>query len=603
MGVAQSSEVRKPWHAVENSIAIGALGLMAALPLVEILGRRIGFGNVVPGSILLVQHLTLLTAIVGGALAARRGRLLALSTATFLPQALKAPARLTTAALGAGVCACLAYASWTFARVEREAGETIALGIPVWTVIAAMVPGFALIGMRMAWNASPSWSGRLAAASGALIAVAFGYWQTLGDLPVLWPAVGVLLAGALLGLPIFAVIGGLASLLFWYDFTPVTAVPLAAYQLSAQPLLPAIPLFTLGGYILSEGGMDRRLVRVFTALVGWMPGGLAIVTTLVFAFFTSFTGASGVTILALGGLLLPVLVKSRYPEKFSIGLMTASGSIGLLFPPSLPVILYAVYSQTPIDEMFLGGLLPGMLLVGLTAAWGVRQGRIVERERPPFRWREAAAAINEAKWELALPAVVIAGIFGGFVTLVEAAAVTVLYAFVVECCVYRDLPIRSKLPATVVDCAALVGGVLLILSMALGFTNYLIDARIPDLALEWVQTHIESKIVFLLALNALLLVVGCMMDIFSAILVVVPLITPMGAAFGVDPVHLGIIFLANLELGYLTPPVGMNLFLSSYRFDQPLTRVYRSAFPFLLILAAGVLLITYAPWLTLALVR
>ena len=253
--------------------------------------------------------------------------------------------------------------------------------------------------------------------------------------------------------------------------------------------------------------------------------------------------------------------------------------------------------------MFLGGLLPGVLLVGLTAAWGVRQGRAVERERPPFRLREAAAALNEAKWELGLPVVVIAGIFGGFVTLVEAAALTVLYAFVAECCIYRDLPIRGKLPATVVDCASLVGGVLLILGMALGFTNYLIDARIPDLALEWVQAHIESKFVFLLALNGLLLVVGCMMDIFSAILVVVPLIAPMGAAFGVDPVHLGIIFLANLELGYLTPPVGMNLFLSSYRFEQPLTRVYRSAFPFLLILAAGVLLITYAPWLTLALVR
>lgn len=603
MEAAQASETPRPWHAVENALAVGILGAMALLPLAEAAGRLFGLGNVVPGSILLVQHLTLLTAVAGGALAARRGRLLALSTAAFLPQGLKAPARLATAALGAGVCCCLAYASWTFAGVEREDGGTIALGIPVWTAVAAMAPGFALVGLRMAWGAAQSWRGRLAAGSGALLAVAFGYWEAVGDWPILWPAVGVLLAGALLGLPIFAAMGGLAALLFWYDFTPVTAVPLAAYQLSAQPLLPAIPLFTLGGYILSGGGMDRRLVRVFTAFVGWMPGGAAIVTTLVFAFFTSFTGASGVTILALGGLLLPVLVKSHYPERFSIGLVTASGSIGLLFPPSLPVILYAVYSQTPINEMFLGGLLPGLLLVGLTAAWGVRQGRAVERERPPFHWREAAAAVNEAKWELALPAVVLAGIFGGFATLVEAAAGTVLYAFVVECCVYRDLPIRGRLPAVVVDCAALVGGVLLILSMALGLTNYLIDAQLPDLALDWVQTHIESKIVFLLALNALLLVVGCMMDIFSAIVVVVPLITPMGAAFGVDPVHLGIIFLANLELGYLTPPVGMNLFLSSYRFDQPLTRVYRSALPFLLILAGGVLAITYMPWLTLTLAR
>ncbi len=603
MEAARSSYSPKPWHVIENSIAITALALMTLLPLVEIVGRRLGFGNIVPGSIVLVQHLTLLIAIVGGTLAARHGRLLALSTATFLPDRLKTPVQVATATLGVAVCTCLVYASWTFAQVEREAADVIALGIPVWFVVAAMVPGFAAVGVRMAWASSASWAGRVIALGGSSIAVAFGFWEPLGDLPILWPAIGVLLIGALLGLPIFAVIGGLASILFWYDFTPVTAVPLAAYQLSAQPLLPAIPLFTLGGYILSEGGASRRLVRVFTALVGWMPGGLAIATTLVFAFFTSFTGASGVTILTLGGLLLPVLVKSKYPEQFSIGLMTASGSIGLLFPPSLPVILYAVYSRTPINEMFLGGLIPGILLVGLVALWGVRQGRIAERNRPPFRLREALAALNAAKWEVALPLLVIAGIFGGFVTLVEAAAVTVLYAFIVECFVYRDLSIRTQLPSTVVECSTLVGGVLIILGVALGFTNFLIDAQVPDLAVDWVQSHIESKYVFLLALNILLLVVGCMMDIFSAILVVVPLITPMGAAFGIDPVHLGIIFLANLELGYLTPPIGMNLFLSSYRFDQPLTRVYRSALPFLLILVIGVLLITYVPWLALALVR
>ena len=598
-----SRDMAGRWRTVENGFSAALLALIALLPLAEGAGRMFGIGNLIPGSILLVQHFTLLVAMAGGALAARDNRLLALSTAAFVPTRLKLPTQVFAAALGVAVCTCLAYGAWTFAMVEREAEDTVAFGLPVWVFILVMAPGFAAIAARMAWRASPSVPGKMLALAGILIPIALASWETLGELPILQYAVVALFAGALLGLPIFAVIGGLAAMLFWYEYTPVTAVPLATYQLSGQPLLPAIPLFTLGGYILAEGGASRRLVRVFSALVGWVPGGLAVMTALAFAFFTSFTGASGVTILSLGGLIMPVLTGARYTRRFSLGLMTASGSIGLLFPPSLAVILYAVYSRTPINELFLGGLLPGILLVGLVALWGVRHGRRAEPVRRKFDPVEARAAVAEAKWELLLPVVVIGGIFGGIVTLVEAAAVTVLYAFVIECIVHRDLPIRGRLPAVAAECATLVGGVLLILGVALGFTNYLIDAQIPDQALEWVQSHIESKYVFLLVLNALLLVVGCMMDIFSAILVVVPLIAPMGEAFGVDPVHLGIIFLANLELGYLTPPVGMNLFLASYRFDEPLTRIYRSVLPFLVILLGGVLLITYLPALTLALVR
>ncbi len=597
------SGISSKFFKAENAFSASLLALIAILPLGEGVGRIFGAGNVVPGSIPLVQHLTLLVAITGGSLAARENRLLALSTAAFVPKRLKPLAQLAVAAIGVAVCTCLAYGAWTFAMVERTAGDIVAFGIPVWIFIFAMVPGFAAVGLRMAWKSSPALLGRLLPLAGAVVPISLGSWDTLGELPILQYGVLALLGGALLGLPIFAVIGGLAALLFWFEYTPVSAVPLAAYQLSGQPLLPAIPLFTLGGYILAEGGASKRLVRVFSALVGWMPGGLAVTTTLAFAFFTSFTGASGVTILSLGGLLLPVLTQAHYTRRFSLGLLTASGSIGLLFPPSLAVILYAVYSRTPINELFLGGFLPGLLLVGLVALWGVRHGRFAERTRQPFDAVEAWRSINAAKWELLLPVVVIGGIFGGIVTLVEAAAVTVLYAFVVECLVYRDLSIKTQLMGVGADCATLVGGVLLILAVALGFTNYLIDAQVPDLALEWVQEHIESKYVFLLVLNLLLLVVGCMMDIFSAILVVVPLIAPMGAAFGVDPVHLGIIFLANLELGYLTPPVGMNLFLASYRFDEPLTRIYRSVLPFLLILLIGVLLITYVPALSLALVR
>ncbi len=600
---APRTKTDRPWHSAEDSASIVFLALATILPLAEGAARLAGVGNLIPGSIPLVQHLTLLIAIAGGALAARQGRLLALSTATFLPEWLRAPGRAATAFVGVAVCVCLAYGAWTFAMVEREAGDIVAFGLPVWLFVSAMVPGFAVIAIRMALKCSDSVVTRIIAIAGGAVPVALGFWEGLSDLPVLEFGVIALLGGALLGLPIFAVIGGLAALLFWFEYTPVSAVPLATYQLSGQPLLPAIPLFTLGGYILAEGGASRRLVRVFSALLGWLPGGLAITTAFAFAFFTSFTGASGVTILSLGGLLLPVLVKSQYSRKFSLGLVTASGSIGLLFPPSLAIILYGVYSRTPISELFLGGFLPGLLLVGLVALWGVVHGSSAQRERRRFSLSEARDAVMSAKWELLLPLVVVGGIFGGIVTLVEAAAVTVIYSFVVECLVYRDLSVRKQLPGVFAECATLVGGVLLILGVALGFTNYLIDAQVPDQALEWVQSHIESKYLFLLVLNIVLLIVGCMMDIFSAILVVVPLIAPMGVAYGVDPVHLGIIFLANLELGYLTPPVGLNLFLSSYRFEVPLTRVYASILPFLAILFAGVLLITYVPALTLALIR
>ncbi|MDE0104001.1 MAG: TRAP transporter large permease subunit [Bryobacterales bacterium] len=588
-------------HRAENALAVLLLAAVAALPLIEGAGRVVGIGTLIPGSLPLVQHATLLIALVGGAIAARKRKLLALSTATFLPARLRVGAQIVSGFLGVAVCTCLSFGAWEFALVEREAGDVVAFGLPVWGFVAAMVPGFALIGIRLAWKSSPSWIGRALSASGVAIPIALAFWETLGDLPILQYGALALLGGAILGLPIFAVIGGLAALLFWYDYIPVSAVPLAAYQLSGQPLLPAIPLFTLAGYILAEGGSSRRLVRVFSAWLGWMPGGLALTTAAAFAFFTSFTGASGVTILSLGGLMLPILLDSGYGRRPALGLMTASGSIGLLFPPSLAVILYGVYSRTPLDELFLGGLLPGAVLVALVAIWGARSGG--RSSRTKFVLAEARKVAVEAKWELLLPVVVLGGILGGLLTLLEAAAVTVLYAFLLECVVHRDVSVRSGFPKLSVECSALVGGVLLILGVALGFTNYLIDAQVPDLALDWVQSHIESKLVFLLALNGLLLVVGCMMDIFSAILVLVPLIAPMGAAYGIDPVHLGIIFLANLELGYLTPPVGLNLFLSSYRFDVPLVQVYRSVLPFLLILCVGVLLITYVPALSLTLVR
>lgn len=586
----------------ENSISIAALAMMSLLPLVEIAGRKI-FGRGIPGSIVVVQHLTLWIAFLGAALAARSDRLLALSTADFLPAVWRKPVAVFTSAVGAGISVCLLLASVDLIRVEREAGEIVAWGIPLWVVLCIMPAGFAVVAFRIIRGGADTRRSRLLAALGLAIPAAFVLFPSLQEAGLLLPLALVLLAATALGLPIFAAMGGLALLLFWTNFVPIAAVPVETYRLTASPMLPAIPMFTLGGYILAEGGASRRLLRLFTALVGWMPGGLAIVTTLVLAFFTPLTGASGVTILSMGGLLLPVLVKAGYPEKSSVGLVTVSGSIGLLLPPSLPVILYAVSAQQPIDRMFIGGLLPGMLLILMVAGWGAARGWFAGATRTPFHAREAAAALWEAKWELLLPVVILVGIFGGFATLVEAAALTVLYAFLVECFVHKDLKVGRDMPRIAVESATMVGGFLIILGMALGLTNYLIDAEIPMRALAWVRVHVESPLLFLLVLNIFLVIVGALMDIYSAIFVVVPLITPMAAAYGIDPIHLGIIFLANMELGYLMPPMGENLFLASYRFKQPLTRIYASTAPYIVFLAVAVLLITYVPSMTLWLVE
>ncbi len=587
---------------VENSFSVALLAVMSLLPLLELAGREM-FGRGIPGSIPIVQHLTLWIAFLGAALAARSERLLALSTATFLPVGLRRPMKIFTSALGAAIAVCLFLASLDLLLVEREAGGEVAWGIPVWVALCIMPVGFGVIAGRLIWHAAETRRGRLLAVSALAIPVVLGLFPSLQAAELLVPGLVLILLATALGLPIFAALGGAALLLFWSDGIPVAAVPVETYRLSATPMLAAIPLFTLGGYILAEGGASRRLMRSFTALVGWMPGGLAIVTTLLLAFFTPLTGASGVTILSMGGLLLPMLTQAGYREKSAVGLVTVSGSIGLLLPPSLPVILYGISAKTPINQLFIGGILPGVILILLVAGWGAWQGWRAGAGRTPFRIREAAAALWEAKWELLLPVVVLVGIFGGFATLVEAAALTVFYAFVVECFVYRDLSIRRDLPRIVVESATMLGGFLIILGVALGFTNYLVHAEIPMLALHWVSAHIESPIVFLLALNVFLLIVGALMDIYSAILVVVPLIAPMGVAYGIDPVHLGIIFLVNMELGYLMPPMGENLFLSSYRFNQSLTRVYLSTTPYLLLLLGAVLLITYVPFITLGLVN
>ena len=400
-------------------------------------------------------------------------------------------------------------------------------------------------------------------------------------------------------------LGGAALILFWGEDTPIASISLTHYSMVTNPTLPTLPLFTLAGYFLAEGGASKRLIRVFQALLGQFRGGPAIVTVLACAFFSSFTGASGVTILALGGLLLPVLMGAGYSERSTLGILTGSGGLGLLFPPSLPLILFAIVASSnatgagvTIEKMFLAGFGPGVLLVGMAIWLGMRLGPKDTGSHRAFDRGEAGRAVWAAKWELLLPIVALAALFGGFATPVEAAAVTAFYAFVVETFFYRDFKGPREIARVMAECGLLVGGVLLILGVALGFTNYLIDAQIPSRAVEWVTGTVHSKYAFLLALNLCLLVVGCVMDMYSAIVVVVPIIVPLGIAYGIDPIHLGIIFLANMELGLLTPTAGINIFLSSYRFGKPVLQVSRAVIPMQCVLLVGLLLITYCPALT-----
>ena len=400
------------------------------------------------------------------------------------------------------------------------------------------------------------------------------------------------------GTPLFANLGGMAALLFMHAGVTPATILIETYSLSVSPTLPAIPLFTLAGFLLAEGQASERLLRVFRAFFGWIPGGTAVVCAVLCSFFTVFTGGSGVTILALGGVLFPALIRDGYREKFALGLLTASGSLGLLLPPALPLILYAVVAQIPIQDIFIGGILPGILLTTMIAGWGVREGIVSKAGRYPFRGSEALASLWEAKWELAMPVMVLVAMFSGLATAVEAAALTALYALVVQAFIHRDLSLTRDLPRAFAECVTIVGGVLIILGVAQGLTSYLVGAQVPSRLIEWAQGNIKSRLAFLLVLNLFLLAVGWLMEIWAALVVVVPIIVPLGAAYGIHPVHLGIIFIANLELGFLTPLVGLNIFLASYRFERPVLEVCAAALPMMAILGIGVLVITYVPWLT-----
>jgi C4-dicarboxylate transporter DctM subunit len=594
---------------VENLLVSLALAALVLLPLGEIVLRKV-FQAGISGATAFEQHLTLLIGLLGGALAAREGRLLTLSTLTDLLKGRgQVVARVFSRAFAAGISVFLCVAAAQLVQTEKEAGKILAYGIPLWTIQFVMPVGFGVIALRLLWRAAESWRGRLVALLLAGGVVWTGLQPPIASDTLVLPALLTLLLAVVLGAPIFVLLGGAALILFWGQDLPIASISLTHYSMVTNPTLPTVPLFTLAGYFLAEGGASKRLIRVFQAVFGQFRGGPAIVTVLACAFFTSFTGASGVTILALGGLLMPVLMGAGYSERSTLGLLTGSGGLGLLFPPSLPLILYAIVASlnkaggVTIEKMFLGGLGPGLLLVTMAAGVGILLGPKDTARRPVFDRVEAGQAIWGAKWELLLPVVALVALFGGFATPVEAAAVTALYAFVLEAFVYHDFKRAREIPRVMADCGLLVGGVLLILGVALGFSNYLVDAQIPALAAEWVTGAVKSKYAFLLAVNLCLLAVGCVMDVYSAIVVVVPLIVPLGLAYGIDPIHLGIIFLANMELGLLTPTVGINIFLSSYRFGKPVLQVSRAVIPMQCMLVIGVLLITYLPPLTTLLPR
>jgi C4-dicarboxylate transporter, DctM subunit len=419
----------------------------------------------------------------------------------------------------------------------------------------------------------------------------------------------ILILLTIFGTPLFAVILAVALLGFHYQGVDLSVIAIEIYRIADTPVLLALPLFTFAGYVLSESRTSHRLVRLTKAFIGCMPGGLAIVAFIACAFFTAFTGASGVTIVALGALLYPALTEAGYRDKFSIGLVTSSGSLGLLLPPSLPLILYGIIAQqmdigkgVAINDLFLAGIFPALLMVLMLSFWSLWENRRNPIPCVPFSAKEAVSALRESIWEIPLPFFVLGGIYGGYFAISEAAAVTAMYVMIIEIFVYKEIKI-SQLPSIMRESMIMVGAILLILGVALASTNFLIDADIPMRLFNLIQAHVTSKIVFLILLNILLLILGAILDIFSALVIMIPIILPVAVNYGIDPVHLGIIFLANMQIGYFTPPVGMNLFIASFRFDKSITELYQAAFPFMIVLLFALLIITYWPALSLFLIQ
>ena len=590
--------LRYGMHAFENTLLAILLAAMVLIPMSEIVLRAtLGFG--IQGTIEWVLHLTLVAAMLGAAMAAREGRLLAFATATLLHGQTKKFFGIFSATVSVAVTAILCQSGIEFVQSERAGGNLLAYGIPVWIFDLALPAGFALILVRLAMRATDKWAGGLCVLLAGLAAAGIWRYAPVDPQVWVWPALIIIGVATVFGAPVFITIAGVALTLLAAGDVPLASMALDHYTLTSNSSLPAIPLFSLAGFLLAESGAPVRLIALFNAAFGRYRSGAAVVAVLSCTLFTSFTGASGIAILALGGLLLPLLRNAGYPEKSALTLVTGGGLPGTILLPALPLILYAIVAKVSIEEMFLGGILPVALMFTLVLAWGIlRRPRRHKESTDTFNLQRLLQAFWKAKWELALPVIPVTALFTGLATPLEAAAVTAFYVLIVTTLINRDLSIRRDLPRVMAECGLLVGGILLILGVALGLTNFMVDARIPDRAVEWVTTIIHNRWLFLLVLNGFLLLIGCVMDIYSAIIVVAPLVVPIGLAFGIHPVHLGITFLANLELGYLTPPVGMNLFYASSRFNIPMLIMCRAVIPLLGVLAVGVLVITYIHWLS-----
>jgi tripartite ATP-independent transporter DctM subunit len=606
---------------IEDGLCGVSLAFLALLPVAEALGRGLGKG--IPASSGLMAHLLLTASLFAGMITTRNKRHLAIALVNnFCGDTIKRTLGIAVNLVSAMVSTVIAWSSLSFIKIGLE-GRLI--GFIPDRVFALVLPlGYGVIAVRFA---------RAAALRGRklvfpVLAIVLG---TAASFPVIakyiWgfdlpdrvfalcealysistyckiPLAALMLAAALAGAPLFVVMGGLALLLLQAGGGEMDSVAADMYSALTNSNIIAIPLFTMAGFFLSESKAGERLVHAFRSLFCWLPGGIILAAVVICAFFTSFTGASGVTILALGGILYSILSEHmRYGEKFSVGLLTSVGSIGLLFPPSLPIILVGATTQTNIFHLFLGGIVPGVILMAAMIVCGIVASVRIKIPVEKFDARRALSGLRESILEILLPVFLVTGYFTGILSLVEIGAAGALYIFIVEVFIHRDIKL-ADIPAVFRKAVPIIGGVLSILALSKALSYYIVDTQAPANLAKWMQGAISSRLVFLLLLNLSLLVVGCLMDIFSAILIFLPLIAPLGAAYGVDPVHLGIIFITNLEVGFLTPPVGLNLFLASYRFNKSFVEICRDVFPFLLIQLAVVLLVTYVPSLSLYLTR
>lgn len=572
---------------------------MLILPILDAVGRKVGFS--IPGSSTWIQHFVLWIAFLAAILTTIQKRHLSIGILKIFDNRFDLKKmELFVCIINVSILFALGYASSVLVRFQMDSPENISGWFPLWIAQAILLIAFAL----MAWVTVTTCTSQLISQIfivliSVAICLTFFFVPDSFQLPLTIIFIVIVLVLSVFGMPIYALLAGTSILLFFISDIPVAALPAETYRILTQPVLPSIPLFALAGTVLASGGAPKRLISLILAWTSWLPGGPALATIFGCAIFTAITGASGVTILALGSLLLPVLISAQYSKKFGIGLLTSSGSLGLLFPPSLPVILYGVYAHVAIDKLFLAAFVPGLLLVIFLAMISIIRRNVTEKS--VFNFRQAIKSLWEAKGDIVLPFLIIFGFFGGFLTLVETAACTALWAILLETCFFRNIKINKQLLNVIVEASVLSGALLIVLGLASGFLSYMVDMQIPDYATDLVMKYISSKYIFLLALNFVLLLIGAIMDIYSAIVIVVPLIVPIANAFGINPVHLGVIFLANLELGYLTPPIGLNLFLSSLRFKESLLSIWKTVIPFMIIFLIWVLLITYIPFLSIGL--